>query len=233
MARSFRFASFNVENLFERARVFNFRDKARGDDILAKVDVLRDLLSKDTYADADKKEILRLYKDELKPYIVIRQDRGKLFSMRGWSPVAVAAGGSDDWDGTIEFKPAPYDEVAREATAHVIKDTRAHVACIVEAESRPTLKAFDSHLLNNKYKFEMLIDGNDQRGIDVGLYSKYPLGRLQTHMFDKDGRKTVFSRDCLEVEVLVPDGQSLHVLCNHFKSRGYDYRCLGQVGSVC
>lgn len=68
----------------------------------------------------------------------------------------------------------------------------------------------------------MLIDANDPRGIDVGLYSNYPLGDINTHMFDKEGNKTIFSRDCLEVEVLLPNGQNLYMLCNHFKSQGYD-----------
>jgi endonuclease/exonuclease/phosphatase family metal-dependent hydrolase len=97
------------------------------------------------------------------------------------------------------------------------------VACIVEAENRPTLKSFDAHLLDYRYKYEMLIDANDPRGIDVGFYSKYLLGGVWTHMFDKVGTKTVFSRDCLEVEVFLPNDQPLYVLCNHFKSRGYDY----------
>jgi endonuclease/exonuclease/phosphatase family metal-dependent hydrolase len=41
-------------------------------------------------------------------------------------------------------------------------------------------------------------------------------------MFDREGNKTIFSRDCLEIEVFLPNGQPLFVLCNHFKSRGYD-----------
>jgi predicted extracellular nuclease len=43
-----------------------------------------------------------------------------------------------------------------------------------------------------------------------------------THIFDKEGNKTIFSRDCLEFEVFLSSNQPLYVLCNHFKSRGYD-----------
>jgi endonuclease/exonuclease/phosphatase family metal-dependent hydrolase len=68
----------------------------------------------------------------------------------------------------------------------------------------------------------MLIDGNDSRGIDVGLYSKFPIGGVWTHMFERKGTKQIFSRDCLEVEVTLPNGKPLYILCNHFKSRGYD-----------
>lgn len=223
MPSFFRVASFNVENLFGRAKVFNFRDHSVGDQILKKIDEFRELLKKATYTANDKKRIVKLYRDELKPFIEVREDRGKLFKRSGWTVTGVKADGAGNWDGAIEFKRAEFSDLARENTARVIKDVHANVACIVEAEDRTTLKAFDAHLLNYRYKYEMLIDANDPRGIDVGLYSKYPLGAVWTHMFDKDGDKTIFSRDCLEVEVFLPDGQRMYVLCNHFKSRGYDF----------
>jgi endonuclease/exonuclease/phosphatase family metal-dependent hydrolase len=223
MPTKFRVASFNVENLFGRVKAFNFKDHDDGDVILKKVDEFRKLLEKSTYTSYDKRKIVELYKDELKAYIEVREDRGKLFKRRGWSITGVKANGSGEWDGSIAFKRAKFSEIGRENTARVIKDVRAHVACIVEAENRQALLSFDAHMLNYKYKYEMLIDANDPRGIDVGLYSKYPLGGVWTHMFDKVGNKTVFSRDCLETEVFLPTGQPLYVLCNHFKSRGYDY----------
>ena len=223
MPSKFRVASFNVQNLFGRSKVFNFRDHNVGDQILSKIDEFRKLLRKATYTANDKERIVKLYKEELKSYIEVREDRGKLFKKRGWAVTGVKAKGVDDWDGTIAFKKARFSDMARKNTAQVIKDVKAHVACIVEADDRPSLKAFDSHLLNNRYKYEMLIDANDSRGIDVGLISKYPLGGVWTHMFDKVGNKTVFSRDCPEVEVILPNGQALYVLCNHFKSRGYDF----------
>lgn len=222
MPTSLRVASFNVENLFGRSKVLNFRDQSVGDKILEKIDEFRQLLKKTTYTANDKTQILKLYKEDLKPYIEVREDRGKLFDRKRYTVTGVIARGADDWDGAIEFKRAKFSEITRENTAKVIKDVRADVACIVEAENRPTLQSFNAELLNHRYKYTMLIDANDPRGIDVGLYSKYPLGGIKTHMFDKEEDKTIFSRDCLEVEVLLPDGQNLHMLCNHFKSRGYD-----------
>ena len=222
MSTSLRVASFNVENLFGRSKVLNFRDQSVGDKILEKIDTLQKLLKKATYTDDDKEKILALYMDELKPYIEVREDRGKLFSRRGTAVTGVKASGVNDWDGAIEFKRAKFSEITRENTARVIKDVHADVACIVEAENRPALQSFNSELLGRQFKYSMLIDANDLRGIDVGLYSKYPFGAIKTHMFDTDGKKPIFSRDCLEVEVLLPSGQNLNMLCNHFKSKGYD-----------
>jgi endonuclease/exonuclease/phosphatase family metal-dependent hydrolase len=73
----------------------------------------------------------------------------------------------------------------------------------------------------------MLIDGNDQRGIDVGLYSKLEVGRVRTNIFDGPSRSRTFSRDCLEVEVKTVEGRRIFLLINHLKSKwGRD-----QVGS--
>ena len=115
-----RIASFNVENLFGRAKVFNFKDHTIGDEILGKIDDLRKLLKKDTYSADDKKEIVRVHNKELKQYIEVREDRGKLFKRRGMAVIGVKANGLDDWDGTIEFKRARFSEIARQNTAKVL-----------------------------------------------------------------------------------------------------------------
>ncbi len=222
-----RVASFNVENLFARPKVFNFKDKSVGDEILDRIGEFRKILKRSSYTTSDKREILNEFtkgtaaKPPLKDFIRIREDRGKLWRKSGWSITGVRADGASDWDGTVEFIKAKFSEVGRENTAKVIRSVKADIACIVEADNRPGLKSFDTDLLRSTYRYEMLIDGNDQRGIDVGLYSKYPLGTIRTHMFDGSARSKTFSRDCPEYEVLLPDGESLVILCNHLKSKGY------------
>lgn len=227
----FRIASFNVENLFSRSKVFNFRDKSVGDALLKRIDEFRKILKKGNYTTNDKTILVKEYtkgdpgngKPPLKNYIKIREDRGKLWKKRSRQITGVRAGGQGEWDGTIEFVKAKFSEVGRQNTGKVIRGVKADVACIVEADSRPTLQKFDTDVLHSKYRYEMLIDGNDKRGIDVGLYSRFPLGRIRTHMFDGSSRSKTFSRDCPEYEVLLPNGKSLFVLCNHLKSKGYDH----------
>ena len=229
MADTFRIASFNVENLFERPRVFNFEDKSVGDAVISRIDAFQKILRKDRYSAADKRFLLREFtkdgstpQDEaLKNYILLREDRGKLWEKRGFATVGVVAKGRSDVDLTIEFKKAKWNVRARENTARVIKTVKADVACIVEADDRISLRRFDAQMLGSRYRYEMLIDGNDMRGIDVGLYSKYPVGGIWTHMFDGTSRSKTFSRDCPEFEVILPSGESLYVLCNHLKSKGY------------
>lgn len=223
----FKVASFNVENLFSRARALNKETTGETTAILKKVDEFQGLIRKAAYSAADKARIFQLYGGDvdgvaLKDYIEVRENRGKLFKRSGTAAVSVHAetNGSADWDGSVEFKREKFTEVTRQNTAKVVKDVNADLLCVVEVESRPTLVDFDSQLLAGRYRYEMLIDGNDDRGIDVGLLSKQEIGTIRTHMFDPGatgGR--VFARDCLEVEVLLPGGKRLVVLCNHFTSK--------------
>ena len=227
---TFRVASFNVENLFARPKVFNFQDRSIGNELLRRIDEFQKILKMDVYTPADKTKLVQEYTQDdpqtdvrpLRNYILLREDRGKLWKKQNRRITGVKANGRDDWDGTLEFKRAKFSEVNRKNTGKVIRSVHADVACIVEADNRPTLKKFDTDVLRSRYRYEMLIDGNDKRGIDVGLYSRFPLGRIRTHMFDGTNRSKIFSRDCPEYEVVLPNSESLFVLCNHLKSKGYD-----------
>jgi hypothetical protein len=69
-----------------------------------------------------------------------------------------------------------------------------------------------------------VIDGNDGRGIDVGLMTgkNHPIGLMRSHVDDRDSKgNDIFSRDCPEYAVQLPSGQTLWVLVNHLKSKGY------------
>lgn len=216
MPQTIRVATFNVENLFSRAKIINLRDHSVATDALTKVAELDKLLRQDPYSPADKAAIVALY-DELKTYISIREDREKLFNK---AKTKVVASGASDWDGVIEFRRAKFSEAARLATAKVIKTVKADIAFIIEAEDRVALREFNSELLGTrKFKFPMLIDGNDQRGIDVGVLTNFPLKTIHTHMFEKSGNTPTFPRDCLHLEVELPNGQPLHLFANHFTSK--------------
>ncbi len=216
-----RIATFNTENLFSRARVLNFINNADGDKTLKQIADLQTELAKKVY---DKAAILKLY-NSLKQYIEIQENRGKLFKRQSFAIKGVQANGVDDWDGSIQFKREKFTETTRINTAKVLKAIAADVQCLVEVESREVMQNFNSDMLaTKKFPFNILIDGNDERGIDVGLFSRFPIKNLRTHIFDKEkpgSKNFLFSRDCLEVELEVKKNQSLHVLCNHFKSKGY------------
>ena len=217
----FRLSSFNLENLFSRAKIFNFEDHAKVSALLAKVDELDALLKQTAYSPADKTAILALEKS-LRPYIVIRVDMGKLFTGKG-APSKVVAAGKKDWSGTIEFKRADVNEMARESTIRAIKAVKADVMCVVEVENRIMLEDFNRKGLGTgaKGRFDeaMCIDGNDRRGIDVGLLSRFPIRSIRPHIYDGTTKSRTFSRDCPEMHLDLGNGRTLHVLCNHFVSK--------------
>jgi endonuclease/exonuclease/phosphatase family metal-dependent hydrolase len=216
-----RIASFNTENLFSRAKVLNFRNNSEGTAILKKIAELQDLLKEKTYT--NKTAIFNKYMG-LKDFIEITEDRGKLFKKSGSAVVGIKANGADEWDGSIVFKRDKFDEATRGNTAKVIKVTNADIFCIIEVENRDSLAAFSSNLLGTKkYQYNICIDGNDARGIDVGIYSRFEIKNIRTHIFDKKttapNSKPAFPRDCLEVEFKLTNTKSLHVVCSHLTSK--------------
>jgi endonuclease/exonuclease/phosphatase family metal-dependent hydrolase len=96
------------------------------------------------------------------------------------------------------------------------------VLAVQEVEHIKILKQFNSEHLNNLYPHAVLIEGNDQRMIDVGILSKYPIGPIvshQTAVHPDDPHRRVFSRDLLQVEILDERGNKLLTLYNtHLKS---------------
>jgi endonuclease/exonuclease/phosphatase family metal-dependent hydrolase len=212
-----RIATFNCENLYSRPRVLNYVSNEKAIEPLARIALLDKILAKPTYSRADKERILRLV-DSLGSYIRINALRGKLIS-RG----AVKPAGRGDWVGGIELKRVDLPLAAQENTARVVREVAADVQCVVEVEDRFTLESFNRQFLpgESSYAYNMLIDGNDKRGIDVGLLTRFPILGVQTHIFDVEpgSPRRIFSRDCLEVTLALPDGERLYVLVNHFKSR--------------
>lgn len=229
-----RIAAFNVENLFDRPKAFNReqppeRLKALGDHA-----ALNKLFERDSYSDAAKAKMLTLMddlgilNDDTGRFVILRKIRGKIIRRpRDPSrPREIVANGRDDWVGWCELRTAAVNEIAIQNTGRVMRDLDADILAIVEAESRPVLIEMNRFILTevggNPYPNIMIIDGNDLRGIDVGIMTKdgFPIGSMRSHVHDlkPDGRP-VFSRDCPEYQVATPSGKTIWVLPNHFKSK--------------
>jgi endonuclease/exonuclease/phosphatase family metal-dependent hydrolase len=229
-----RLATFNIENMFERAKCMNLDKWKDGEKSLQDFMQLTELIQEATYTDEIKSKILNIMRrqDGLltngnSEYIVLQDLRGKFLYKPKGKPVEIGASGRNDWIGWFELAKEPIDEVATENTARIIGEIKADVQCVIEAESRPALKHFNEVVLGkvNIEPFEhiMLIDGNDERGIDIGIMAKldYSIVRILSHIDDKDAKGTIFSRDCAEYEIKTPNGNTLLLLLNHFKSKGY------------
>lgn len=225
-------ASFNVENLFARAKAMNLDNWSDGKPVLNLFQSLNTLFQKPTYTSKDKRKILDylrqlgLEKDDTGEFVVLRQNRGRLVKRPRNGPVQIVANGRHDWIGWLELRTEAVNEVATRNTAQVIRDINADVVGVVEAEDRISLKRFNEDVLTavngSPYEHVMLIDGNDDRGIDVGLLARDRIDILaiRSHVDDKRDGKTIFSRDCPEYELSSPSGFRLLLMVNHFKSKG-------------
>lgn len=222
-------ASYNLNNLFERPRVFELDGLSEKAALILK-DYYRLslLLGKESYA-RDEAEIRHIIRTRVEvkvseKYFEIIQVKEKLYT-KTKGDIKLKAGGKNDWLGWVELIKEEVNEIATQQTARVVDSLEADILCTVEVESRIALENFNRALLKNKYKYAMLIDGNDERGIDVGLYSNYPIVDIETHIYDtyagSDNRLyKVFSRDCA-IYTIDYNGKPVHILCNHFKSQGY------------
>jgi endonuclease/exonuclease/phosphatase family metal-dependent hydrolase len=205
---------------------------ADGKPALEAVTQLNQLFEKAQYTAADKAEILKglgklklLKKDDGGDFALLRQNHGKLLKRPKSGTAEVAANGRGDWIGWIELKTGPVDEIATRNTAQVIRDVGADVVGVIEVDNRTALQRFNEQVLKTvgavPYGHVMVIDGNDDRGIDVGLLTKLPIGTMRSHVDDFLDGTRIFSRDCPEYEILLPGGQTLLLLVNHLKSKGF------------
>ncbi len=132
-------------------------------------------------------------------------------------------------------------EIQRNNTAQAILDSRPDILTVQEIENIYTLRNFNDSYLDNYFDRIISIDGNDLRGIDVGLMIKrerkdIEIVNIRTHVEDAEKGKSVirhsianmgyvvsgaiFSRDCLEIDIRIK-GQNkiLTLLINHFKAQ--------------
>jgi predicted extracellular nuclease len=114
-------------------------------------------------------------------------------------------------------------------TALSMREGEADIICLQEVENLRALKIFHDRYLRRigkrDYPYQILIEGNDPRGIDVAVLSRYKISSVTTHQ-DKTGKikyltgpktEQIFRRDCLEVNVK-KNNKILPIFVCHFKS---------------
>lgn len=213
-----RFCTFNVENLFSRPRILSLKDNDRIAELLDKLAEFKALMDRDSYAGHEAR-ILELY-NELLAYIDINirsSDVGRDIITKD----KLIAKGKGDWEGFIDLRRAEFEGQQVENTGKVIKTVKPHIMGFVEVEGRSTMRRFNTDILNSRFGNQLVVDGNDPRGIDVGVAAvkDYPIIDMRTNIFERDAKGDVFSRDCLEVTFDIGLSKPLHVLQNHFKAK--------------
>ncbi|MEU3616716.1 endonuclease/exonuclease/phosphatase family protein [Streptomyces sp. NPDC006872] len=228
-----RIGTFNAENLFRRPKAFALESDTQRDKVLADFGDLVALLEKESYSDHDKERILAIVKehraldsapDSPRPFFVneLKGKGGRLFDED--PTLTVAAAGRGDWAGWAQLVRDDLSWPAVQNTGRVVAEVNADILLMVEVEDRLALERFNENVLgetlgHQPYPFNLLIDGNDPRGIDVGILSRHPITSVRSHIFDPgQGGRRLFSRDCPEFEIAL-NGTPLWILGNHLKSK--------------
>ncbi|MFF4219377.1 endonuclease/exonuclease/phosphatase family protein [Streptomyces nondiastaticus] len=231
---SIRIATFNAENLFRRPVVFGIEKDDVRNTVLNEFRELVGILDHKTYTSTDKDRIIEILlahsvdvsQDMSTQTILVNETRGHARLLKGEGrniEIRAEVVGRPSWVGWAELKTDDLGLPAVKNTARVVAAVEADVLLMVEIEDRLTLDRFNTQVLHGQigaeaYPFNMLIDGNDERGIDVGLFSRRPITSIRSHIFDKKNSQPVFSRDCPEFEIDI-GGEPLWLLGNHFKSK--------------
>ena len=227
-----RIATFNAENLFSRPRAMLHTTWAAGKQVLEDFAEMARLIEEPTYTATTKSRLRTLLDRQVynKPAgqraIKLNEARGKLAKRVG-TTTTIVANGRGDWVGWFELIRDELKGVEVVNTGRVINAVRPDILCLVEVEDRPSLARFNDQVLQYEFQYpfrqHMLVDGNDERGIDISLVSQRTILGVRSYTDVPRPGKTepVFSRDCPEYTVDLGGGQTLIVLGNHFKSQGY------------
>ena len=148
-----RFATFNLENLFARPKVFNLATWAEGEPILKAFAEFNALIERVNYTQANKArmielllvlEVYRLDNGVVRrnripdpKWAWLRANRGTFDVEHEDTGVEIVANRRFDWTGWLELAKEPVDEVTTNMTAQVILDVNADVQGVVEVEDRP------------------------------------------------------------------------------------------------
>jgi hypothetical protein len=106
-----RLATFNVENMFERASIMNLSTWGEGGQVLQDFAALSDLIQKQQYSQDDKNNILKIMKRHKglllmtgeSKHIRLNEIRGRLLKKRQNTPVEIGVNSRDDWIGWFEL----------------------------------------------------------------------------------------------------------------------------------
>lgn len=103
--------------------------------------------------------------------------------------------------------------------ARVITSFNPDILVLEEVENLRVLKLLlDKKLKNYGYKYVSLLEGEDARGIDNGVISKFPIVDSKIHQINirPEGK---YTRGILEVQIQVED-KTITVFANHWPSQG-------------
>ncbi len=156
------------------------------------------------------------------------QDNGELsgpsFRVMSWNIENFFDVYDDPYTRDQVTKPAYVSKSRQKQIAAVIKEIDADVIALQEVENRYLLQEFVDQYLDGMGYQVVLVEGNDTRGIDVGLLTRFAIQEVASYQhrrFDSSAGETMsFRRDLLRVRLAPPFDGDIYVV--HLKSQHGD-----------
>jgi len=130
---------------------------------------------------------------------------------------------TNPYDGRVVYKKKPE---ATKKLATRIKALDVDVLAVQEVESIEALDEFveTQGLRRAGYRHLVLVEGNDDRLIDIGVISRLPIGAVTSwrhRTYKNRAERPVFSRDLLQVDILSENRRRVlfTLFNNHLKSK--------------
>lgn len=132
----------------------------------------------------------------------------------------------DDYDDPYhedEGTPAKPKEQL-DLLAKTMRSLDADVISLEEVENRDYLERFVKSMLPDMgYQEIVCFEGNDGRGIDCAVLSRFPVGPVTSHRHlkfpDGEGKTISFQRDFLQIQIQPPTGPAFYMFPVHLKSK--------------
>src|SRR5687768_5593214 len=103
---------------------------------------------------------------------------------------------TDDRWGPMTTKPKKLEQIYHLGAR--LREDKPAILALQEVENKGALYEFNVAHLGDHFRDMMVIDGNDPRGIQIGLASTFPLGQVVSYQFLRDlgdpQRGKIFSR---------------------------------------
>lgn len=223
-SQPFRLATFNVENLFSRP---DFWDPQRRSDQL-----IGNVMFEDRHEATRVKRVVEATLSDEKCQLTA-------LALLATQADIIALQEVDSADALRNFREAYLKRLEQPVVARAVK---AALAANHAADEATIRHVRDTAIAAVNYRFLSVLDGNDRRGIDIGLLSRFSWTAMRSHAAvtyaalgiwpaglgdiligpQEDQRRItredrVFKRDLVEAEFLI-DGRPFTLFCCHLKS---------------
>jgi len=217
-------ATFNIQNLFHRhSDLIEIEHELKSEIWKEEFEKLY-LRAEKTYTNYNRMRelanLLGFHRASYEPYLSMQNIDGKLHVKSSMKVMETKASYLTDWNGWTKLRSIPISKKAVLNKAKVIIDISPDIILLQEVENRDSLiqfnKSFFKESHNLSYKEIMHLQGNDGRGLGMGILLKegYNIKSVKSYSNERDKQgRLLFNTDFQKYKIQTPNNETLFLLC--------------------